>query len=52
MTEVHGIGAGLYSYLAEKFYGSRAIHQVWALIMSPKDIEITYNGITYSNVKW
>lgn len=55
MVEAIGLGtppSALYKYLAEKFYGRRAIHTSWALIMAPRDLYVNYAGTTFEFMKW
>jgi len=55
MTEVVGLGtpsSSLYKYMAEQFYGARAIHISWALILAPRDLYTNYAGVTFGYMKW
>lgn len=55
MVEAVGLGtppSALYKYLAEQFYGRRAIHISWALIMAPRDLYVNYAGTTFAFMKW
>ena len=55
MTEVVGLGtpsSSLYKYMAEQFYGKRAIHISWALILAPRDLYTNYAGVTFGYMKW
>lgn len=55
MTEAIGLGtppSALYKYMAEQFYGRRAIHISWALIVAPRDLELNFAGTTFQYMKW
>ena len=55
ITEVSGIGtpsSELYRYLSEKFYGSRSVHIMWALILAPEDVKYEENAVEQKQVTW
>jgi hypothetical protein len=55
MSEVTGLGtpsSELYRYLSEKFYGQRAVHIMWALIMAPEDIKFERDAVEIKQVNW
>lgn len=55
ISEVSGLGtpsSELYRYLSEKFYGTRAVHIMWALILAPEDIKYEENAVEQKQVTW
>lgn len=55
VSEVSGLGtpsSELYRYLSEKFYGQRAVHIMWALIMAPEDVKYELNATETKQLSW